>query len=155
MASVNQGISPIDANSPVGRVRLLTGDTDAVDVSPSGRGEYMWMSDDEIEGHIALHGSPQRAAIFILRMVAMTPAMQYKKWSSADLTVDGPAITSALRALIADIEKSLDADAASEVADLIGVVPTGASVSQPALLPRQDVMWNGEALDPTLPFRIV
>lgn len=154
MATINSGASPIDSATPVGQVRLLTSDTDAENVV-GGVGEYMWMSDSEIEGHIALHGSPQRAAIFILRMVAMTPAMQYKKWSSADLTVDGPAITSALRALIADIEKSLDADAASEVADLIGVVPTGASVSQPALLPRHDVMWNGEALDPTLPFRIV
>lgn len=155
MAAVNQGISPIDASSPVGQVRLLTGDTDATDVGVNGRGEYMWMSDAEIEGYITLHGSPQRAAVFILRLVAMTPAMQYKRWSSADLSVDGPAITSALRALIADIEKTIDAGAAAEVADFVGIVATGAAVSQPALLPRREILWAGEPLDPTLPTRLL
>ncbi|MDF2915909.1 MAG: hypothetical protein K0S70_126 [Microbacterium sp.] len=151
----NQGAVPIDTTSLVGQVRLLTGDTDAKNVT-GPVGEYVWMSDSEISGYLSLHGdSPQRAAIFILRMVAMTPAMQYKKWSSADLSVDGPAITTALRALIADIEKSLDADAAGEVADFIGIAPTGAAVSQPALLTDHPLQWRGVDTDPTLPLRML
>lgn len=151
----NQGKVPLDAESLVGQVRLLTGDTDAKNVT-GPVGEYLWMSDAEIQGYLRLYGeSPQRAAIFILRMVAMTPAMQYKKWSSADLSVDGPAITAALRALIADIEKSLDSDAAGEVADFIGIVPTGAAVSQPALLPADPRQWRGVDLDPGLPLRML
>lgn len=151
----NQGKSPIEPESLVGQVRVLISDDEAKNVS-GGYGEYIWYSDAGIQTLLRLFDdSPGRAAIHILRLVAMTPAMQYKKWSSADLTVDGAAITAAINRVIDSIEKSLSAGDADQIADFIGIVPTGAAVSQPALLPRHDVLWAGEPLDPTLPFRMI
>lgn len=153
--TTNQGKYPIDAESLVGQVRVLISDDEAQNVS-AGLGEYLWYSDAGIQGLLRMWDeNPKRVAIYILRLVAMTPAMQYKKWSSADLTVDGPAITRALNGVIDSIEKSLAKADIDEIADFIGIVSTGAPVSQPALLPRHALDWMGEPLDPTMPFRIV
>lgn len=146
----NAGIAPPDFATDVGKVRLLTSDTDPSNVA-NGEGEYIWSSDDEITALLELTGSPQRAALRILRLVAMTPSMQYKKWSSADLSVDGPAITRALRELINDIEKSLDGDEAVEASEFFMIVNTGPAMSQPAFFPDRPLQWNGHDLDPTLP----
>ena len=146
----NTGIAPPNFETEVGQVRLLTSDTDATGIT-SGNGEYIWSSDAEITALIALTGSPARAALRILRLVAMTPAMQYKKWSSADLSVDGPAITRALRDLINDIEKSLDGDATAEVAEYFGILNTGPAMGQPALYPEFPLSYRGQDLDPTMP----
>ena len=151
LGMANQGIAPPDFGSEVGQVRLLTSDTDASNIS-GGNGDYIWSSDAEITALISLTGSPPRAALRILRLVAMTPAMQYKKWSSADLSVDGAAITRALRDLINDIEKSLDGDAESEVAEFFAIVNTGPAMGQPALYPESPLSYRGVPLDPTLPF---
>lgn len=153
----NQGVAPPVFTTDVGRVRLLTSDTDSTPLDPvvAGRGSYIWSSDDEIEALIELTGSPQRAALRILRLVAMTPAMQYKKWSSADLSVDGAAITRALRDLINDIEKSLDGDIAEELSEFAAIVPTGAAMGQPAFYPDPVPQYNGKDLDPTLPLGLV
>jgi hypothetical protein len=151
----NLGLSPVDFSTPVGKVRLLIQDSEASNVE-GGQGTYLWQSDKEIEALLGMKGgSPERVAIFILRQVAMTPAMQYKKWSSADLSVDGPAITAALRALINDLERSISLAEGDEVADFIGIVPTGAAVSQPALLPDDPYQYRGRDLDPGLPLRII
>lgn len=146
----NIGIAPPNYDTPVGQVRLLIQDTDASNIS-AGSGEYLWQSDDDIAAMIKARGSAQRAAIYILRMVAMTPSMQLKKWSSADLTVDGPAITRALREMIKDIEDGLNEEAGVTAAEVAMIVPTGAAISQPALYPGA----QGVDLDPTLPIRMV
>jgi hypothetical protein len=146
----NSGVYPPVYGTDIGTVRLLTGDTDATNVI-SGVGDYLWQGDDEITARVAISGSPQRAAIYILRLVAMTPAMQLKKWSSADLSVDGPAITSALRALIKDIESGLNGEDGIAASEVAMIVPTGAPVAQPALYPGA----QGVDLDPTLPVRIM
>lgn len=151
----NQGKYPIEPESLVGQVRTLISDDEAKNVS-AGLGEFVWYSDAGIQALLRVWNSdPKRVAIYILRLVAMTPAMQYKKWSSADLSVDGPAITRALNQVISSIEKSLDTDAAAEIADFVGIVPTGAAVAQPALLPRRTPEWMGEPLDPTLPWGVL
>lgn len=146
----NQGVYPPVYTTDVGTVRLLTGDTDATNVI-SGEGDYLWMGDAEITALVAARGTAQRAAIYILRLVAMTPAMQLKKWSSADLTVDGPAITSALRALIKDIEAGLNGEDGLAASEVAMIVPTGAPIAQPAMYPGA----VGVDLDPTLPSRIL
>lgn len=146
----NAGIAPPDFSTDVGRVRLLTSDTDASNIS-AGSGEYLWSSDAEITALIDLTGTPERAAIRILRLVAMTPAMQLKKWSSADLSVDGAAITNALRALIKDIENGMGVADASALSEVAMIVPTGAAVAQPALYPGAE----GVDFDPTLPYGLV
>lgn len=149
----NQGVAPPVFTTPVGQVRLLTSDTDPTPLEPDepGTGSYTWSSDAEIEALIELTGSPQRAALRILRLVAMTPAMQYKKWSSADLSVDGPAITRALRELINDIEKSLDGDDADALSEFVAIVPTGPAMGQPAFFPEHPLQWRGVDTDPTIP----
>lgn len=155
MSMTNQGKAPIDPDSLVGQVRVLISDDEAKNVA-AGLGEYLWYSDAGIQALLRLWGeNPKRTAIYILRLVAMTPAMQYKKWSSADLSVDGPAITAALNRVIDSIEKSLATDDATEIADFVAIVPTGAPVSQTALLPRHDILWDGEPVDPTLPLRML
>ena len=150
--AANMGIAPPDYTTEIGQVRLATSDTDASNIA-SGQGEYVWSSDAEITALIAMTGSPQRAALRILRLVAMTPAMQYKKWSSADLAVDGPAITRALRELINDIEKSLNSADDAAASAIFQIVPTGGGVAQPAFLP-DAIEYNGREIDPTLPFAI-
>jgi hypothetical protein len=151
--SANEGIVPLDPTTDVGRVRVLIQDVDATDVNiPAGTGTYMWQSDQDIQNMLDVTGlGPGRVAIRILRMVAMTPALQYKKWSSADLSVDGPAIARAIRDLINDIEKGLDADGDVEVGDFFAIVNTGPAMAQPALYPESVPTYNGKDLDPTLP----
>jgi hypothetical protein len=127
---MNSGAYPPNYDTDVGRVRLLISDTTATNIlgsEPDQTGDYLWHGDTEIEALVSMTGSAERAAIRILRLVAMTPAMQLKKWSSADLSVDGPAITRALRELINDIEVSLDAGTKIAINDLALIVATGAA----------------------------
>ena len=150
MPKINEGIAPPDYETPVGEVRSLTTDQDPEDVS-NNTGSYFWHSDLQIRALLKQYDdSPKRVAIVILRQVAMTPAMQYKKWSSADLTVDGPAITRALRDLINDIEKSMGAADAEEVSTFFAIVPTGPAMAQPAF--HRDLSYGGRDIDTTLPW---
>jgi hypothetical protein len=105
----NQGVAPVDFTSPVGQTRALMGDTDPANVEGSS-GEYVWFGDDELGAFLAMNnGDPRRAAVAALRIVAITPALKLKKWTSADLQVDGAAITKALTDLIASIEAGIAA----------------------------------------------
>jgi hypothetical protein len=153
MTAPNSGTAPPAFDTPTGQVRLLTGDTNPTDVdTATDMGTYLWYSDEEIQALLDLkNDSPQRTAIFILRMVSLTPAMQLKKWSSADLSVDGPAITRALRETIADIENGLGEEAGADAADFFALVNTGTVMGQPAFYPETPIQYNGVDLDPTLP----
>jgi hypothetical protein len=110
----NQGVAPADFTSPVGQTRLFMGDTDAVNPT-NGLGDYVWFGDAELAGFLALcNNDPRRAAVSALRIVAMTPAMKLRKWTSADLQVDGAAITAEINALIDSLQEDIKAnDAAS------------------------------------------
>lgn len=154
----NTGRYPADTTTDVGKIRVLTEDNDPsnIRVDPDNPGlqiaDYFWHSDTELQTLIDVLGmSAERVSIRVLRMVAMTPAMQYKKWSSADLSVDGPAITRAIRDLINDIEKGLDGDAAVLAGEFSMIVNTGPAMGQPAFFPRRVPTYNGQPLDPTLP----
>ena len=104
----NTGIAPPNYDTPVGIVRVLLGDTDAENVS-GGSGEYMWYSDGEIVALLSAFGeNPLRAAAQALRGVAASQALLLKKWSADDLTVDGPAITRALKDLARDLDARAD-----------------------------------------------
>lgn len=154
--AANTGKYPVDTATDIGKVRVLVGDTDPKNITgtePDQTGEYLWYSDAELQSLIDVQGGgAQRIAIYVLRMVAMTPAMQLKKWSSADLSVDGAAITRALRDLIADIEKGLDGEDATEASSYFEVFSTGPAMAQPALYPDNPLEYNGKPLDPTLPW---
>lgn len=154
MATVNAGAYPPDYSTAVGRVRLLTSDTEPRTVAgdpPDAQQEYVWQGDAEITALIDLTGSPERAALRILRLVAMTPAMQLKKWSSADLSVDGAQITRALRDLINDIEDEIEKTEGGLASEFVAIVPVGPAMGQPAFYPRHPLTYRGEEIDPTLP----
>lgn len=101
MAAVipNEGAVPVDFDTPVGEVRLLIGDTDPVPGSEdatSGTGTFVFYSDAEVEAFVRSYGGARPAAAGILRAIAASTALKLKKWSSADLAVDGPAIADSL-----------------------------------------------------------
>lgn len=109
----NEGAVPVDFASPVGRVRLLIGDTDADPLTldaTSGTGTYVFFSDAEIEAFLTTRGgNTNRAAATILRAIAASQALKLKKWSSADLLVDGSAIANSLLAAARAFEQEADA----------------------------------------------
>lgn len=119
----NQGVAPLDYTTAVGQVRLLIGDTDpdAVDTN-AGTGTYTFYADGEIEGLLSIYGAdPRRTAAQMLRTIAITPALLLKKFQSADVMVDGPAVTEALLATAKAIEDGIVAQAA----DWVSIVRTG------------------------------
>jgi hypothetical protein len=151
---INEGVAPPDLTSAVGQVRLALGDTDPTDVA-AGVGSYYWFSDEEITALIAMNGTntdPRLTAVYILRIIAVTPALILKKWSSADLNVDGPAITSAILRAAAAIEAGVLTNAQLLLSEYVNVVPTGAAVAQPAYVPDPYPTYGGKDVDPTLPW---
>lgn len=117
----NLGISPPDFSTPTGQMRALLGDTDAINVT-SGVGEYVWFSDNDLGGFLTVYsGSVRRAAAQALRTVASSQALLLKKFSSDDLSVDGPAIAEALRKLAKDLDTQADGDEAN--VDIFELIP--------------------------------
>lgn len=124
----NQGIAPPNLTSPVGLVRLELGDTNPTNVDETvGMGEYLWYSDEEIEALLKLYGDdPRSTAVRILRNIAITPSLKLRKWRSADLQVDGPAITDALLKAADRIEGAILNEASAASSDVFLVIETGA-----------------------------
>lgn len=121
----NLGVAPVDPTNPVGQVRLLLGDTDATNVV-NGRGEYLWYSDAEIAGLLTLYnGSPFRTTVRILRNIAGSQTLLLKKWKSADLEIDGAAITMSLLSLADAIEADDRYGMSLEAAETVHIVATG------------------------------
>lgn len=135
----NQGVSPVVLTDPVGQVRLLVGDTDATAVT-NGVGTYLWFSDDEITAFLTMMVRPQRVAVHILRAVAFSSVLKLKKWTSADLQVDGEAITSALLAAAEAIEKNLVAVDAEQGGIIL--VPTGGLLDRWTEAELEDSGWG-------------
>lgn len=107
----NVGISPPDFASERGQVRMLLGDTDAVALVPpvAGQGEYSWFSDAEIDAMLILYGgNVWRSAARFLITIAGSQALLLKKWSADDLSVDGAAISEALRKLAFQLGEEAD-----------------------------------------------
>lgn len=122
----NSGIAPPDLESPVGLIRLELGDTDPTDVDPAtGLGTYLWYSDAELEAMLRLYGdNPRAVAVRILRNIAVSTALKLKKWSSADLSVDGAAITESLLKAAAALEDSMANESDVEADEAFFVSPT-------------------------------
>lgn len=123
----NKGINPPDLLTTVGQIRVLVGDTDPVPFNPvqAGFGQYAWYSDDELASLLLLFGdSPKRVAIWVLSQVSISMSLKLKKWTSDDLSVDGPAITAALEKTIARLAKDVEAELAGED-EFFGIYDTG------------------------------
>lgn len=151
-AMSNTGAYPLDPDSPAGGVRLLVGDTDPTPIPPeapateSTTGTYLWYSDAELEALVTrFRGNIPRTAAHVITAIARSQALLLKKWTSADLAVDGPAITRALLQSAGSLE-----DEAKRV-DLIGdaegglaLVPTG-GISVTALVLAEPAMTTEQA----------
>lgn len=121
----NQGVAPPDFTTAVGQVRLLIGDTDPVVDDGAVLGSYVFYSDAEIAALLGIYGpDPRRTAAAMLRTIAMTPALLLKKFQSADVAVDGPAVADSLLAIAAALEESI----ASGAAEFAKLGRTGARV---------------------------
>lgn len=110
----NVGNTPPDYTIPLGQVRALIGDFEAVPLTPpvAGQGEYMWFGDEAIQGLLGVYNDdPRRTAAQALRIIAGSQALLLKKWSADDLSVDGPAISEALRKLAGELQAQADKDA--------------------------------------------
>lgn len=123
----NTGVAPPNFATLPGQVRLLVGDTDASNVS-NGEGTYAWFSDDELTAFGTLFGeNPRRVAIQVLTLVSISRALLLGKWSSDDLSVDGPAILSAMEKTIKRLQDEIDNEVSLEDEDFL-VVGTGTSL---------------------------
>lgn len=121
----NQGTAPLDPTSPVGQVRLLVGDKSPSEIA-MGVGTYMWFSDDEIRGLLALENDRIKMAAYrILMTVAQSQALILKKFTSADLAVDGPSIAAEIRLQAKMLRDEVSDEAALAAVDYVNVVPTG------------------------------
>lgn len=156
---MNLGAFPYDPATDIGRVRLLVGDTDptpAAAVPPETeptQGTYLWYSDAEVEALLdQFGGNKARTAAHVIRAIARSEALLLKKFTSADLAVDGPAIA---RALLQSAD-SLDREAEREDQDYSAgfeVVPTG-GISATALLQSRDVALTRDQADRLLPWLV-
>lgn len=121
----NVGVAPPDFSTPVGRVRLILGDTDAKDVQ-GGTGTFMWYSDAEIEALLEIQAQKVRlVAAGILRGIAASQALKLKRWTSADLSVNGPAVSDALLKAAAALVDEQRAEDEADAGDFFVMAPVG------------------------------
>lgn len=88
MSGINVGIAPPDPTSPVGRFRLMAGDTDFKPLDPpvAGQGEYEDASDDEIQSYLdATSGNLNRALGTYFLAMAAAAASEAKLIQDYDL----------------------------------------------------------------------
>lgn len=114
--SANQGISPINLASDIGKFRILLGDTDPTPLDPpvAGQGRYRYFSDSEVQAWLDLYpGSIKRAAVRALLAIAGSEVLKLKSWTSDDLAVRGDLITESLRKLAGQIQADIDAEDAA------------------------------------------
>lgn len=93
----NIGVSPLDPNTPTGKVRLTIGDVTATNVA-DGLGEYSYFSDDEIAQFLVAGGdSPTRAVGYGYLAWAGQAAAEALAIKDFDLSVDYSKRAEALR----------------------------------------------------------
>lgn len=116
----NEGIAPPNFTTSVGKVRVLLGDTDPINVS-AGEGEYLFFSDEELTALLDMHDDNAKlTAARCMETIAGSQALLLKSWSSDDLTVNGDRIARELR----ELAKQLRAEAvADESSDSFNVIP--------------------------------
>lgn len=89
MADINRGIAPLDPTSDVGKVRLLTGDTNYTPLDPPepGYGDYEVWSDDQIQAALTAGGSIPRAVAILYGLMAASWAATSATIKTDDLTM--------------------------------------------------------------------
>lgn len=117
--AINSGVSPVDATSAVGKVRILLGDTDASNVV-SGSGTYLFFSDGELVALLSMYADDVKlSAARALETIAGSQALLLKSWSSDDLTVNGDRIAKELRELAKQLRAEALDDGSSAYFDVV------------------------------------
>jgi hypothetical protein len=121
----NFGVSPVDFDTDVGKVRVLLGDTEAENVQ-SGIGEYMYFGDAEIGAFLDMYGDNVKlAAARAIEVIAGSQALLLKSWQSDDLAVNGDKIAESLRKIAAQLREEAIAEESSEYFNLIRMYVDG------------------------------
>ncbi|UXO93827.1 hypothetical protein Pan2_08 [Pseudanabaena phage Pan2] len=81
------GVYPPDFTTDTGKVRLLIGDLVATNVS-GGSGDYLFFSDDDIDGYLLLSDNIYRVAGFALNGLAAVAADQAESVKDYDIAID-------------------------------------------------------------------
>lgn len=124
----NPGAYPLDPTSPVGRFRILYGDTDSEPYDPVvvGIQNYQELSDDEVEGFISQGGdSIPRGIGYLYIALAGQAAKQSKVVQDQDLRVDLTKRAADLRAIAEVWFGSADNDDLVNAEEAFEIVPTG------------------------------
>jgi hypothetical protein len=137
----NPGVSPVDFESDIGKVRVLLGDTEATGVN-QGMGNYLYFSDDEIEAFLSMYGDNVKlAAARAMEVIASSQALLLKSWSSDDLTVNGDRIAESLRKIAAQLRQEAIAEESAEYFNLVKMYVNGAHHSDFAEGEYEDYTW--------------
>lgn len=117
----NSGVSPVEYDTDIGKVRTLLGDTEAENVV-AGVGEYLYFGDDEIAAFLTMYGDNVKLATArCMETISMSQALLLKSWSSDDLTVNGDRIAESMRRLAAQLREEALQDEASEYFEMISM----------------------------------
>lgn len=117
----NSGVSPVEYDTDIGKVRTLLGDTQAENVV-AGVGEYLYFGDDEIAAFLTMYGDNVKLATArCMETISMSQALLLKSWSSDDLTVNGDRIAESMRRLAAQLREEALQDEASEYFEMISM----------------------------------
>jgi len=138
----NTGIAPYDPSTPVGRVRVITGDV--VYGTPSaGFAEYEMFSDEEIEAFLVeSDDNILRAAGFGYLALSGRASLQAKTVKDYDLSVDLKAVAAELRKQADDLFKRADEkDGRDGVSDVFEWTATGRSYTIAELAEPRNWLW--------------
>lgn len=117
----NSGVSPVQYDTDIGKVRTLLGDTQAENVV-NGIGEYLYFGDDEIAAFLTMYGDNVKLATArCMETISMSQALLLKSWSSDDLTVNGDRIAESMRKLAAQLREEALQEEASEYFEMISM----------------------------------
>ena len=122
------GTWPLDPATPVGKFRILYGDTDSEPYDPVVEGiqNYSELSDDEVEGFISQGGdSVPRGIGYLYIALAGQAAKQSKAIQDQDLKVDLTKRAADLRAIAEVWFDSADNDDLVSAEEAFEIVPTG------------------------------
>lgn len=124
----NPGAYPLDATTPVGRFRLVFGDTQSTPYSPvePGYQNYSELSDAEIEAYLeAASGSTNRGIGYYYLALAGAAAKNSRQIKDYDLQVDTTKRAADLRAIAQWWFDQADNDDAISAEEGFEIVPTG------------------------------
>jgi len=117
----NSGVSPVDYSTDIGKVRVLLGDTEAIDVT-AGEGDYLYFGDGELGAFLTMYGDNVKLATArAMETIAGSQVLLLKSWSSDDLSVNGPAVAESLRKIAAQLREEALQEESNEYFNMIAM----------------------------------